>query len=198
MFSIKIIKFENKKRTSNDRKLQTSKRRQKTKQKNWNDRERNWKKKFLRKKKTMKLIRNKFFFDENMNEWSSDETLCDEYRKYKATKRKKSDFWTKCCCCRKKVRQRSKRLSERKKKEWKKQCEKNIKRAFADQKKERKKKTQINNLSNITFIFIIALFLNFWQSASILNQLIMKIIELFSFFFFSSLSVYNKNDYDTV
>ena len=36
------------------------------------------------------------------------------------------------------------------------------------------------NLSNITLIFTIALFSNFWQSASILNQLIMDTIGLFS------------------
>ena len=34
MFSIKIIKFENKKKTSNDKEFQTSKQRQKTKKKN--------------------------------------------------------------------------------------------------------------------------------------------------------------------
>ena len=49
-------------------------------------------------------------------------------------------------------------LSEKKTKK-KKQCEKSIKRAFVNY--ERKKKTKINNFSNIIFIFIIALFLNF-------------------------------------
>ena len=51
MFSIRIIKFENRKKTSSDREFQTSKRRQKAKQKNWNDRKRNWKKRLSRKKK---------------------------------------------------------------------------------------------------------------------------------------------------
>ena len=53
------------------------------------------KKRLSRKKKTMKLFRNKFLQNENMNECFSNETLCDENReqeRYKTTKRKKSDF----------------------------------------------------------------------------------------------------------
>ena len=61
MFSIKIIKFENRKKTLNDREFQTLKQRQKKKKKIE-------KKKLSRKKKRMKLFRNKFFQNENMNE----------------------------------------------------------------------------------------------------------------------------------
>ena len=79
-------------------------------------------------------------------------------------------------------------LNEKKKK-MKKTVRKKYKKNFRWSKKKRREKTKINNfsktnnLSNITLIFIIALFSNFWQSASILNQFIMNVIEFFFWIF---------------
>ena len=66
MFSIKIIKFENKKKTSNDRKFQTFKQ-QKVKKK-IETIKKNLKKQTFSKKKPIKSFRKKFFQNENMNE----------------------------------------------------------------------------------------------------------------------------------
>ena len=183
MPSVRTIGFGGRKKTSSGRELQTSERRQRAEQEDWNGRERSWKKRLSREEETVRLTRGKFLLDEDMGEWSSDETLCGEDRgqgRYKAAKREKSDLWTGCYCCRREVRQLSEQLSERRerreweRRNWKEQCERSIRRALADQKKEKTRKTTTNNLSDITLLLTIALFSNFWQSASILNQLTME------------------------